>query len=129
MHPSHREDPGRRVLFREYAVSYFDSYHKKDGTKLCGRSKLIVKDALDKLMPHFGDMEVSRITKAEVDKWYATASKQYKPGVFEHACNSSSASSRPPASPRTTTPRRSSRRTHATSPPCASRAPAATRPR
>lgn len=38
-------------------------------------------------MPHFGDMEVSRITKAEVDKWYATASKQYKPGAFEHACN------------------------------------------
>jgi integrase len=87
VHPSHREDPGRRVLFREYAVSYFDSYHKKDGTKLCGRSKRIVKDALDKLMPHFGDMEVSRITKAEVDKWYATASKQYKPGAFEHACN------------------------------------------
>lgn len=79
--------PGRRVLFREYAASYFDSYRKKDGTKLCGRSKRIVKDALDKLMSHFGDMEVSRITKAEVDKWYATASKQYKPGAFEHACN------------------------------------------
>lgn len=128
-HPSHREDPGRHVLFREYAVSYFDSYHKKDGTELCDRSKRIVKDALDKLMPHFGDMEVSRIAKAEVDKWYATASKQYKPGAFEHACNTLkrvlTAASKPPDDDS----RRSSRRTRAFSPPCASRAPDATRPR
>lgn len=37
---------------RYYVTSFFAFYRKKNGTELCGRSKRIIKDALNKLTSH-----------------------------------------------------------------------------